>query len=270
MCGPTTDPSFRTQPEPVPPPGRPLWLWGEALRRHWAEALGATRASLYLLDTKPLPVVGYTRNKSRSDFAATAAYGVCASRHLKYFGYQRVLLCTPAGVPVAYDLVPASTDERVAGEQVPDWVWQARILGDKGFIGADWQQGYRETRGLAILTPARTHQRPARPAAVQRWLNLLRERIEGAFHEVQNTGRYLEHLTCRTLRGLSTHDPNTIPRRNPRPSRGKAISQDVWNDNATRTSISYHGFVSFSGIRYWQIHPDNDDHQGLTTCCKAV
>ena len=184
---------------------RQLWPRVEELRRHWAEVLGATRASLYLLDTKPLPVVGYKRRKDRSDFAATADYGVCASRNLKYFGYKLVLLCTPAGVPAAYDLVPASTDERVAGEQVLDWVWGARILGDKGFIGADWQQGYRETRGLEILTPARRNQRPARPAAVQQSLNRLRERIEGAFHEVQNTGRHLEHLTCRTLRGLRTH-----------------------------------------------------------------
>ena len=184
---------------------RQLWPWVEALRRHWAETLGATRASLYLLDTKPLPVVGYTRRKDRSDFAATADYGVCARRNLKYFGYKLVLLCTPTGVPAAYELVPASTDERVAGEQVLDWVWQARILGDKGLIGADWQQGYRETRGLDILTPSRAHQRTARPAAVPRWLNRLRERIEGAFHEVQNTGRHREHLTCRTLRGLSTH-----------------------------------------------------------------
>ncbi len=171
----------------------------------WAEALGATRASLYLLDTKPLPVVGYKRDKGRRDCAATADYGVCASRNLKYFGYKLVLLCTPAGVPAAYELVPASTDERVAGEQVLDWVWQACILGDKGFIGADWQQGYRGTRGLDILTPARTNQRTARSAGFQQWLHRLRERIEGAFHEVQNTGRHLEHLPCKTVRGLITH-----------------------------------------------------------------
>ena len=85
---------------------RRLWPWVEALRRHWAEDLGATRASLYLLDTKPLPVVGYKRDKGRSDFAASADYGVCASRNLKYFGYKLVLLCTPAGVPAAYELVP--------------------------------------------------------------------------------------------------------------------------------------------------------------------
>ncbi|MYC62944.1 MAG: hypothetical protein F4X16_08955 [Caldilineaceae bacterium SB0661_bin_34] len=61
---------------------RQLWPWVEALRRHWAEVLGTTRAAPCLLDTKPLPVVGCTRDKSRSDFAATAAYGVCVSRNL--------------------------------------------------------------------------------------------------------------------------------------------------------------------------------------------
>ena len=79
-----------------------MWPRVEALRRHWAEALGATRASLYLLDTKPLPVVGYKRRKDRSDFAATADYGVCASRHLKYFGVDcsapRRLACPLPGV----------------------------------------------------------------------------------------------------------------------------------------------------------------------------
>lgn len=63
---------------------------GPGLRR-WE----ITRASPYLLDTKPLPVAGYTRHKDRSDFAATVDYGVCVSRNLKYFGYKRVLLCTP-------------------------------------------------------------------------------------------------------------------------------------------------------------------------------
>ena len=176
-------------------------------RQLWprVEVLGAARVSFYLPDAKPLPVVGCKRDKGRSDFAATADYGVCAGRHLMYVGYRPVLLCTPAGVPAAYDLVPASTDARVAGEQVRDWVWQARILGDKGCLGADWRQGCRETRGLELLTPARASQHPVRPADVQRWLHRLRERIEGAFHEVQNTGRHLEHLTCRTLRGLRTH-----------------------------------------------------------------
>ena len=177
----------------------------EERRRHGARALGATCATLYLRDTKPLPVVGYKRDKSRSDFTATADYGVCASRHLKYFGYQRVLLCTWEGVPAAYDLVPASTDERVAGDQVLDCLWQAQIIGDKGFMGEDWQRLYRETRPVDILTPYRAHQPSPHAPRFTAWLPSVRTRMEGAFHEVQNTGRHREHLRCRTLRGLITH-----------------------------------------------------------------
>ena len=96
---------------------RQLWPRVKALCRPWTEVLGTTRASLYLLDTKPLSVVGCQRDQGRSDFAATADYRVRASRNLKYWGYKLVLLCTPAGVPAAYELMPASTDARIAGEQ---------------------------------------------------------------------------------------------------------------------------------------------------------
>lgn len=157
-----------------------------------------------LLDTKPLPVIGHQRDKGRRDFAATADYGVCARRNLKYVGYKPVLLCTPAGVPAACELVPASTDEPVAGEPVRDGMWQARILSDQGCLGTDEQQGCWETRGLTIPPPARRNQHTTRPAGFEGWLHRLRERSEGTFHEVRNTGRHPGHPACRTVRGLCT------------------------------------------------------------------
>ncbi len=81
---------------------RALRLLVEELRRHWVELLGATLATQFLVDTKPIPVteprldwVSYKRNKKHSNFAGSAAYGVCASRNLKYFGYkvQYTLYC---------------------------------------------------------------------------------------------------------------------------------------------------------------------------------
>ena len=37
-----------------------------------------------------------------------------------------------------------------------------------------------------------------------RWLNRIRERLEGRFNEVQNTGRNLERLLAKTVLGLPT------------------------------------------------------------------
>lgn len=184
---------------------RNLRLLVEELRRYWAVELGITLASQYLLDTKPVPVVGYKRSKRRSDFAGSADYGYCASRDMHYFGYKLVVLCTLDGIPVVYELVPASTDERVAAETVLSRVRNSDILGDKGFVGADWQAEQLERRGNRIWTQKRKNQIEQNPKEFDRLLNSVRERVEGAFNEIQNTGRNLERLLRKTVMGLATH-----------------------------------------------------------------
>ncbi len=185
--------------------GRSLRLLLEALRRQWTEQLGLTAHSQYLLDTKPVPVVGYKRSKRRSDFAGSAAYGYCASRKLHYFGYKLVTLSTLDGLPVVYELVPANLDERLAAESVLCRVHNCDIFCDKGFIGTDWQADQFEGQGNRIWTPKRLNQHQQNPKGFDLWLNALRERIEGVFNEVQNTGRNLERLLRKTVIGLATH-----------------------------------------------------------------
>ncbi len=184
---------------------RSLRLRVEALRRHWTAQLGATLATQFLLDTKPVPVVGYKRSKKHSDFAGSASYGVCVSRNLQYFGYKLVLLTTREGLPVVYELVPAHTDERAAADTVLSVLWHGEVFGDKGFLGADWQQAQWEIQGNRIWTPTRINQRQPHAPAVNRWLHSVRERIESTFNEVQNTGRNLERLLRKTVPGLVTH-----------------------------------------------------------------
>jgi len=157
------------------------------------------------LDTKPVPVLGYKRSKRHSDFAGSGNYGYCASRNMKYFGYKLVMLCTLDGIPVAYELVPAHTDERECADTVLSYLWHSDIFADKGFIGEDWQAEHFATQGNRIWTPKRANQLIQNPAAFDDWLNRLRERIEGAFNELQNTGRNLERLLRKTVTGLATH-----------------------------------------------------------------
>ncbi len=177
----------------------------EQLRQHWARQLGIHRQDKFLLDTKPVPVVGYKRSKRRSDFQSTAAYGHCASKKMNYFGYKLVMLTTMDGIPVVYDLVPANTDERVAADEVLEHVYNSQIFGDKGFIGDFWQNEHHQRNGNLILTPKRENQHEQNPDGFDKWLNSVRERIEGTFNELQNTGRNLEKLSRKTVQGLKTH-----------------------------------------------------------------
>ncbi len=179
------------------------WLI-EKLRQHWLEILGCTLGTHLLLDTKPVPVMSYKRAKQHSDCAGVAAYGVCASRNLKYFGFKLVILTTLDGMPVVYELVPANVDERAAAETVLEWVYACDILGDKGFIGEEWQLEQYHHHRNRIWTAQRANQARQNTPAFDQWLNSVRERIEGAFNELQNIGRNLERLLALTVEGLCT------------------------------------------------------------------
>ena len=183
---------------------RNLRLLVEMMRRKWLEELGLLSEQNYLLDTKPVPVMGYKRSKKRSDFAGSAGYGYCASRNMKYFGYKLVALSTFEGIPLVYELVPANTDERLAAESILYWLRGCHVFGDKGFIGAAWQEKiYRHTH-TQVYTTKRANQKQQNTAAFDKWLNSARERIEGVFNELQNTGRNLERLLAKTVIGLAT------------------------------------------------------------------
>lgn len=177
----------------------------EQLRRSWVRELGASTEVSFIVDTKPLPVVGYRRCKQRSEFEGSASYGYCAARKMNYFGYKLVTLCTVAGLPVAYDLVPANVDERLAVEGVLSAVRGGDIYGDKGFIGEDWQASVQDSTGNRIWTVSRANQIQQPSPTLKRLIGRVRQRVEGVFHEIQNTGRNPERLLNKTVRGFATH-----------------------------------------------------------------
>lgn len=176
----------------------------EAMRQSWLMEMGVDQAKTYLIDTKPIPVMGYNRSKRHSHFRQSADYGYCAGRKLSYFGYKLVMITTLEGIPVVYDIVPANTDERLAAEAVIDRITHAHLIGDKGFLSLEWQAQMFEQTGNIITTPKRKNQEDQHPTGFTKLLNSVRERIEGVFHELQNTGRNIERLLAKTVTGLMT------------------------------------------------------------------
>lgn len=174
----------------------------EAFRQHWLVRLGITLTCEGLLDTKPVPVIGYRRSKKRSDFLGSAAYGYCASKEMYYFGYKLVAITTLDGLPLLYDLVPANTDERKAADTLLDQLTGFDIFADKGFLGKAWQQKTCQQTGNRAWTPKRKNQHVQYATMFQVWLNRVRLRIEGAFNEIQNVGKNLDRLLAKTVLGL--------------------------------------------------------------------
>jgi transposase len=174
----------------------------EGFRQYCLLELGITLVCEGLLDTKPVPVIGYRRSKKRSDFVGSADYGYCASRKLYYYGYKLVAISTLSGIPIIYDLVPANTDERKAAETLLDQVRGFHLFADKGFLGNTWQAEIRSCFANIIWTPKRRNQHKQQSKTFERWLNGLRLRIEGLFNEIQNVGKNVERLLAKTVVGL--------------------------------------------------------------------
>lgn len=183
---------------------RALRLIVDKLRSHLADSFGAQLASLYILDTEPVPVVGYKRSKKNSDFLGSAEYGYCKSKELHYWGYKLVMLVTADGIPIAFELVPANTDERDAAEEVLHAVNPGSIaLGDKGFIDQQRQEDWKKRYGVTLYTFKRKNQHKQNPPAIQQLLRENREQIETAFSSMDRV-EGLENQGAKTVLGLVT------------------------------------------------------------------
>jgi len=181
---------------------RALRLIVDKLRSHLADSFGAQLASLYVLDTEPVPVVGYKRPKNRSDFLGSAEYGYCKSKSLHYWGYKLVMLITTDGIPVAFELVPANTDERDAAEEVLSAANPGSIaLGDKGFINEERQEAWEKRHGVCVCTFRKKNQHKKNPPVIQRLLKENRRQIETAFSSMDRV-EGLENQGAKTVLGL--------------------------------------------------------------------
>ncbi|WP_243714033.1 hypothetical protein [Nostoc sp. 106C] len=93
------------------------------------------------------------------------------------------MLSTWNGIPIAYDIVPANTDEKIASEGILEMVASSDIYADKGFISADWQTAmssdkplrvYADRTGNHIWTLTRDNQHLQHSHSLKRFISRVR------------------------------------------------------------------------------------------------
>ncbi len=68
--------------------------------------LGVLDMDTAVIDSAPIPTVGYKRDKKSSDFEGFSGYGVCSSKAMQYFGVKLHNLVTLTGVILEPDPNP--------------------------------------------------------------------------------------------------------------------------------------------------------------------
>ena len=157
---------------------------------------------VWLVDSTPVECGRSRDTVQRSDLAGWAAYGYCASHSRWFWGLRLHFITTPSGLPVAYALTGAKTDER---DTCLDMIAHADIarpgqtlIADKGYRRAGFEDELNAA-GIELIGPA-TKTEPARPH--QRFLKPLRQIIESVNWTLKSQ-LSLERHRGRTRQGVA-------------------------------------------------------------------
>jgi hypothetical protein len=144
-----------------------------------ARACPSWNDDLWLVDSTPVECGRSRETVKRSDLAGWATYGYCASHSRYFWGLRLHLIVTPSGLPVAYALAGAKTDERDTALDMialnPELNRPGQVLmADKGYRRAGFETELNQA-GITLIRPTFGNDKP-RPH--QRFLRPFRQIIE--------------------------------------------------------------------------------------------
>lgn len=153
-----------------------------------------------VIDSAPVPCVGYKRDKQASDFVGTADYGVCSSKALKYFGLKLHTIVSFTGVIMDFVLTPANRyDNQPVVELLDSSSHHLKcLLGDGAYNDAELQRFLEQYRSLQVLAPTKSNQKPIRSKPAQKQLNRLRLICETVNAQLQEQLHLSKHYAKST------------------------------------------------------------------------
>ncbi len=124
----------------------------ELLRQQLAQSFPMPVSRYFVIDSFPLPVCKFGRARYCRSFRTEGAnYGRCPSKKETYFGFKVHALITLEGYILAFEVTPASVDDREGLRDFAEDHLNLVILGNKGYTGealsADMQN-----KGICLMS----------------------------------------------------------------------------------------------------------------------
>jgi hypothetical protein len=155
---------------------------------------------LFIIDSMPLPVCKRVRASRCKKVRGGEYCGYCASKKEKFFGWKLHLVCTPTGLPVAFDIVPAARhDLTPIHELTVALPSNARVLGDKAYNSRPDEHSLLDDMGV-YLVPIRKKNMLPNSWADDYDLRQYRMVIETVNSQLEKMG--FQHLHARTNAGF--------------------------------------------------------------------
>jgi hypothetical protein len=184
---------------------------GAIMARLW-RVLEAEGRDLCVIDSLPVPVVGYHHAAREHRWWGEADFGRVPSKKQRVYGFKLHLLISHSGLILDFALAPANHSDGTLAAQLLEDKAGLTVLGDKGYINGPLQAQLAARHDLALLTPKRKNQLAQLPEALTQAINHFRQRIEtvnsqlvGQFRLQQNRAKSIFGLAARVQAKIAAH-----------------------------------------------------------------
>lgn len=181
----------------------------ELLRQKLTHSFPIPTSRYFVIDSFPLPVCKFGRARYCRSFRVDGAnYGKCPSKKETYFGFKVHALITIEGYITAFEITPASVDDR---EGLRDFAGNhlcLTVLGDKGYTGEQLWEDMQE-KGICLMSLKPSNHKNNWPKEVRQVIFRFRRRIETVFSQLSEQLN-AEKVLAKSFRGLCTRLQNKI------------------------------------------------------------
>jgi len=171
----------------------------QRLSKHFAQF-----TYVFIIDSMPTPICKYTR-AGRSTICSTYeirhSYGYCAPKKSNYFGYKLHAVCDKNGVFHCFYLTPAHMHDVNYLNQVKHNLDNCKLIGDRGYISADYQLDLFTDNSINLSVPMRKNQHNFKPSSKTK--AKIRERIETNFSQLNGQFSWMINH-AKSFLGLTT------------------------------------------------------------------
>ena len=137
-----------------------------------------------------------------------ANYGKCPSKKETYFGFKVHALITLDGFITAFDITPASTDDREGLRDLMREQYTLSVIGDKGYIGEQLREDMQD-RNICLLAMKRNNSKIQWSKPFRQMIFKFRRRVETVFSQLSQQLN-AERVLAKTFRGLCTRLVNKV------------------------------------------------------------
>lgn len=191
-----------------------LWLVSASVRIALATLLAAFDEEVALIDSTPVPVVTYGRDKRSTRFLE-ADYGRCGSKGMKFFGYRLTTLVSLTGAIIDFVLTAGNHHD---SQVVEEFLLQQRarlkaVLGDKGYhIDPTVHAALKSQLSLLLYAPRKKNQErietkksEKRKTALRLLVETVNAQIQEQFHLTKHYAKSPWGLYTRIMTKLTAH-----------------------------------------------------------------